>query len=93
MLNFLLGGAFLLMGALIVVASYVRQIANFRNRNAENRQWSSPAPFVGPIFIIVGYNALPIEFSNWIFLVFILDPDTVLMTLSIPYLFFKGLRK
>lgn len=86
------GTFFLLIGSLAVFASYVRQISNYRNRNKEGRRWSSPAPFIGPVFIIFGYFALPIEFSKWILLVVVFDPDTVVTILSIPYLF-KMLRK
>ena len=56
--------------------SYVRQVTNFRNRKKANGQWSSPAPFVGPIFVVVGYSALPFEYTPWLFLIFLLDPDT-----------------
>ena len=42
-----LGGVFLLAGVLIVFAGYVRQIANYKNRNQQDRRWSSPAPFIG----------------------------------------------
>ncbi len=90
--SYLLGGAFLLCGSLIVLASYVRQISNFRNRNKADGQWSSPAPFIGPLLIIVGYAALPVEFSSWIFLAIVLDPDTVITILSLPHLI-KGLRE
>jgi len=92
LLRYGLGIASLLCGALIILASYVRQISNFKNRHNEKGQWSSPAPFFGPLLVIVGYSVLPIEFSSWIFLVVVLDPDTVLTILSIPYLF-KGLRE
>lgn len=92
LLSNFLGGAFLLFGALMVFASYVRQVTNFKNRDKENSSWSSPAPFIGPVFIIVGYAALPIEFSKWIFLMIVLDPDTVITILNIPQLI-KGLRE
>ncbi len=92
LLRYLLGSASLLCGVLIVFASYVRQVSNFTNKSKENGKWSSPAPFVGPVLVVVGYATLPIEFSSWILLVFVLDPDTVLTVLSIPYLF-KGIRK
>lgn len=91
-LKHLFGAALLLAGTLIVFASYVRQWRNFRNRKDKNFQWSSPAPFVGPLFIIVGYSTLPLEFSDWIFWVFVLDPDTLITILSIPYLI-KGFRE
>lgn len=85
MLRLVFASALLLFGLFVVVTNYVRQIANFRNRKKEGR-WSSPAPIVGPLFIIVGYLALPIEFSNWIFLAVVLDPDTVITVMSLPHL-------
>ena len=86
-LRYLLGGSSVLLGALIVFASYVRQITNFRTRHSEHGHWSSPAPFIGPVLVVVGYLSLPIEFSYWIFLVIVLDPDTVVTILQVPYLF------
>jgi len=85
-------GALLVVGALIICAGYVRQIMNFRNRHKKDGSWSSPAPFIGPILVIVGYSGLPVEFSKWIFLVIVLDPDTMVTVLSLRYLF-KGLRE
>ena len=50
------------------------------------------SPFIGPVLVILGYFALPIEFSKWTLLVIVFDPDTVVTISSIPYLF-KALRK
>jgi uncharacterized membrane protein HdeD (DUF308 family) len=86
LLKHFFGGALLLFGLFIVLASYVRQITNFRNRKKENGKWSSPAPFVGPVFVVVGYAALPFEFSSWIFLIIVLDPDTLITIVGLPYL-------
>ena len=87
---YFLGASFLLLGSFIIFSNYVRQITNFSNRHKENAKWSSPTPLVGPMFIIIGYTILPFEFSNLIFLVLILDPDTLIAILSIPYII-KGL--
>ncbi len=87
----LFGGVLLLFGIFIVVSNYVRQISNFRNRKKDGH-WSSPAPILGPLFIIIGYSALPIEFSWWIFLAVILDPDTVITVIGLPHLI-KALRE
>ena len=91
MLRYLFAGALLLFGLFIVVTNYVRLIANYRNRK-EGGRWSSPAPIVGPLIIIVGYSLLPFEFSNWIFLAIILDPDTVITVIGLPHLI-KALRE
>ncbi len=92
LLKHFFGGALLLFGLFIVLASYVRQITNFRNRKKENGKWSSPAPFVGPVFVVVGYAALPFEFTPWIFLIIVLDPDTLITIVGLPYLI-KALRE
>ena len=91
-LIYLLYASFILFGLFIILSNYLRQITNFKNRNIEGAKWSSPAPFVGPIFVIIGYSGLPFEFSSFIFFVIILDPDTLLTIFSIPY-FIKGLLK
>ena len=85
-LKFLFGSALLLFGIFIIFTSYVRHITNHRNRNKKDAPYSSPAPIVGPLFVIVGYTALPFEFSNWIFLVILLDPDTLITLVGLPYL-------
>jgi len=87
-----LGFSSLLLGLFIIFSNYARQLTNFRNRNKENAKHSSIAPLFGPLFIIVGYSMLPFEFSNFVFFVIVVDPDTVIAILSIPY-FFKGLSQ
>ena len=47
-------GALLLFGIFIVGSNYLRQYINFKNQDIEGAPHSSSAPFVGPIFIIVG---------------------------------------
>ena len=92
LMKYIFGGALLLFGLFIVVTNYARQISNYRNSKKENGRQSSPAPLVGPLFIIIGYLILPFEFSGWIFLVIALDPDTVITILGIPHLI-KALRE
>lgn len=91
-LDYILGGSLLFIGGLIIVSNFIRQITNFRNRNREDAPWSSPAPFIGPVFVIAGYALLPVPFSAWVFLALLADPDTVITVLSLPW-FFIGLRK
>ena len=83
--RYLFGGCLVSFGVFVVITNYVRQVSNVRSRKNDGH-WSSPAPFIGPLFILVGYAALPIEFSNWIFLVIVLDPDTVITIIGIPAL-------
>ncbi len=88
----IVGGALLAFGLFVISMNYLRQYANFKNRNNEEARHSSAAPFVGPVFVMGGYVLLPFEYSNWIYLVLLLDPDTLLILLSIPYLV-KGFRQ
>ncbi len=85
LLRYMLGGVLLLFGLLIIVTNYARQVSNFRNRNKDGG-WSSPAPILGPMFVIVGYATLPVEFSNWVLLAAVLDPDTIILLGSLPHL-------
>ena len=86
LLRYFFGGALLLFGIFIVISNYVRQFTNYRNSKKKNGKWSSPAPFVGPIFVVVGYAALPFEFTPWIFLICVLDPDTLITIIGLTYL-------
>jgi len=92
LLRYVFGVALLLFGSFIILTNYARQISNYRNSKKENGRWSSPAPLIGPLFVIVGYSILPLEFSSWIFLVIVLDPDTVITILGLPHLI-KALRE
>ena len=89
--RYVAGGLLALVGIYIVLLNYIRQISNFRNRHKTDARHSSPAPFVGPLFIIVGYFLAPVSFSKWIFLVFMFDPDTLLVVFTLPFLI-KGMR-
>lgn len=88
----ILSGALVFLGLLIVIGNVYRQVLNFKNRKNKDAKWSSPLPFVGPLFVIMGYSMLPIDFNTWILWVIVLDPDTLLTIVSLPY-FFMGLRK
>ena len=80
LLNNLLAGAIFLLGVIIVGGNYYRQFKNFKNRNQVDASWSSPTPFIGPIFIIMGYSMLPFVFPSWIFWIIVFDPDTLKTT-------------
>lgn len=83
---------FVLFGLFIIVCSWVRQVGNARARKDPGRKWSSPVPFFGPILCIVGYANLPLPFSGWAFLLFAVDPDTVVTLAGILYLLTMRLR-
>ena len=87
----ILGSLVLLFGLFIVVMSYARQIQNSRNR--ETASYSSPVPFVGPVFVVVGYAASPLPFSPWIFLVFLLDLDTLRTIMAFVVLGWRRARR
>lgn len=83
-LETILGVAMFLFGVFIVGCSYVRQYHNYKNRNRPGAPHSSPAPVVGPIFIIFGLKFAGVEPRMWFWFFFLLDPDTVVAVLSLP---------
>ena len=85
----ILGLGLLAFGSFIIVCSYIRQVQNHKNRDNPKASYSSPAPFVGPIFVILGLTLLSVEFSPWILLVFLLDPDTVMVVTGLIWLLFN----
>ena len=89
----ILGGALVFMGLVIVGGNYYRQVLNFKNRKNKDRGWSSPMPFVGPLFVIMGYSMLPIDFEAWVIWIVVLDPDTILTIVSLPYLLIAFFRR
>ena len=91
-LTTILGLVLTAFGGFIIVSSYVRQIHNYKVRKTGVGKHSSPAPFVGPIFVIVGLTLMSVKLSGWVWLLFLIDPDTVVIVLSLPLLF-KQLSK
>ncbi len=92
-LQTILGLGLLLFGLFIIVCSYIRQVQNHKNRNNPEASYSSPAPFIGPILVIVGLTLVSVELSPWMLLLFLLDPDTVLIVVGLIWLLFKGKRQ
>ena len=92
-LKSMLGVGLLLFGSYVILCSYARQIQNFKNRGRANAPWSSPTPFVGPIFVLVGLAALSVDIPAWGFLLFVLDPDTVIGMICLPSLLVKLLHR
>lgn len=88
-LNLLFGVGLVTFGLFIISSSYVRQILNFRNRNRADAGWSSPAPFVGPIFTLVGLTLLDVDLPTWSWLIFVFDPDTVIVVYGFPFFLWK----
>jgi hypothetical protein len=85
-IKWILSLAFISFGVFIIVAAYIRQIGNYKNRRTRGGKCSSPAPFIGPIFVMVGLTWLSVDLSAWLLLLFLLDPDTVVVVLGLPWL-------
>jgi len=88
----IIGAIFIFYGSLIILQNYTRQFNNAKNAKMKNGKHSSAAPFIGPIGIILGFLIFPVKFSPLIFLVFVIDPDTVLIVKSIPFLIKEFIR-
>lgn len=82
----ILGLALTAFGGFIIVSAYIRQFHNYKVRKTGVGKHSSPAPFIGPIFVIVGLTLLSVKLSVWVWLLFLIDPDTVVIVLSLPML-------
>lgn len=89
----ILGLGLLAFGSFIIVCSYIRQVQNHKNRDNPKASYSSPAPFIGPIFVIIGLALLSVELSLWMLLLFLLDPDTVMIVFGLIWLLFKGQKQ
>jgi uncharacterized membrane protein YkvA (DUF1232 family) len=91
-LSFILGALLIVYGSCLLVLNFLRQLNNYRNRKNKRNGWSSPAPLIAPIIIVLGYFVLPIDFNPIVLIVFLLDADTVLLFLGIPVLLFQLLK-
>ncbi|MEE8405310.1 MAG: hypothetical protein V3S17_07955 [candidate division Zixibacteria bacterium] len=85
----ILGLGLLAFGSFIIVCSYLRQVQNHKNRDNPKASYSSPAPFVGPILVILGLTLVSVELSPWMLLLFVLDPDTVMVVTGLIWLLFN----
>jgi len=81
-----IGFALALFGFFIISTAYVRQFNNYKFRKTGQGRHSSPAPFVGPIFTIVGLALMQIDLPGWIWLLFLMDPDSLIIILGLPLL-------
>ena len=89
----ILGIASLAFGSFVIVCSYLRQAKNFKNRDNPEAPHSSPAPFVGPLFVIAGLATMSVELSPWIILLFLFDPDTLIVVVGLVWLLYKGQKQ
>ena len=76
-----------LLGIYIVAMNCYAQLQNYRNKKRGIEKFISPLPFIGPILICFGYNLFGLPFNGLIFLVFLLDPGTLITIISLPWLF------
>ncbi|MEE8472387.1 MAG: ADP-ribosylglycohydrolase family protein [Dehalococcoidia bacterium] len=90
LLRNILGGLVVLLGLSVIAMSYIRQIRNILNSRRGTGGWSSPAPLVGPVLVVLGGWLLPLHFGWWVLIAFLVDPDTVIVLIGLPWLF-RGL--
>jgi UDP-N-acetylmuramyl pentapeptide phosphotransferase/UDP-N-acetylglucosamine-1-phosphate transferase len=79
------GGALLLLGGYISVFGFARQIINSRNRAKGIDRYISGTPPMGPLFFFFGWYVSPLAWSNWALLIFIVEVDTAMIAIFIPY--------
>lgn len=85
-----IGVILLIFGIYFIGLNYVRQITNYRNRKQGIDKHSSPAPFIGPLAFFFGWLFFFNSMNRGVFLVFLLDPDTVMVAIGLPYAIWKG---
>jgi len=83
--QYIIGFILITFGILLLIINYGRLIHNLLPKY-KKQGWVSPTPLIVPFLIIVGYLILPIKFNNLIFLIIIIDPDTLLTIISLPWL-------
>lgn len=95
--NWIIGIFLIFLSLLAVYASITRVIHNFKEPVEEDDYRSSSTPFVCSLLFFIGYSVLPIEFSYWSLLFFLLDVDTIMLIFGLLYLytvdFVKGKNK
>jgi hypothetical protein len=85
--RYIIGILLACFGVYIIICNYIRQIRNYINKKKGIDKWSSPAPFLGPLCVTIGYAITPLAFKPIIFLAFIVDPDTAIIIISLPWFF------
>ena len=79
------GGALLLLGGYISVFGFARQIINARNQAKGVDRYISGTPPMGPLFFLFGWYVSPLAWSNWALLIFVVEVDTAMMAIFLPY--------
>ena len=85
----IIGLGLLAFGSFVIVCSYIGQVQNYKNRDNLNASYSSPAPFIGPILAVLGLTLMSVELSPWMLLLFVFDPDTVMVVTGLIWLLFN----
>ena len=94
LVQYILGSLLILLGLYLITLNYIRLIKNLqRSRRPGIGNWSSPMPIVGPLMVLLGSVVLPLHFSWWVLIAFLVDPDTILFVISLPYLVLSFIRR
>jgi hypothetical protein len=85
-LSLTIGVCFLIAGISIVACNYLYLWMNYGNRKRNINNFNSLIPLFGALFLLVGSFMLLIKFRIYFLLVFVLDPGTLILLLSMPKL-------
>ena len=80
--RYIVGGSLALLGAVIVFSTYV---AVLRKRAGDGGY--SLIPLIGPLAFIGGVAISPISFSHWLWLVFLIDINTIAIPATVAAMF------
>jgi hypothetical protein len=88
----ILGAVFCLFGVYVACLNWAALFLSIRNARRGIGKRYSQGPVFGPLSGYLGLTALPIHKSPWVWLVLLLDPSTLVLAVSLPYLFREGYR-
>ncbi len=86
--RYIVGGSFALLGAFIIFSTYV---AVFKKRAGDGGY--SLIPLIGPLAFIGGVAISPISFSHWLWLVFLIDINSIAIPAMAAALFSSSVTK
>ena len=73
-LRYVAGGLIAFFGAFIIVGTYITILTKTTEKSG-----TSLVPLVGPLAIVGGIAVTPLPFSHWIWAVFLIDLNTMLI--------------
>lgn len=88
MTAWLVGSALIIISLLVAIAGITRLLSNYKSIKLDNSGHQTHTPFLASILFITGYLSLPVNHSWWALLFLLLDLETTMTMICIPYLLY-----